>query len=454
MQPADPALPGFQGWETVEKLGEGGMCEVYRVRPADGEGSERALKVLMDRSDTAIRRFVDEAALLQRIDHPNVVKVHAIDATARPPWLVMDLLGGRDLEETIRVEGAMDTERAARVFADLANALAAVHAAGVRHRDIKPANIRFGTDGVPRLIDFGIARDAGAERRTRQGFVVGTASYLPPEIFVEDDTQAIQDTETADVYALGQTLCEVLAGQVTHGHRSTEGTEASLLVRIMRDKIDREFLDPRDRGARVPDELAQIVRRATTREPEDRTASAGQLEAALRAFLAGRESIAELAPVTRVDPSLLAPAARIPEPPPPAAPPPPAPESPRRGSGIVAMGAVGAAGMMGTGAILAGAVLVVLVGIGTLWVFRPPDSGAEAAVQAAVAALEPELAACSNGDGRLSVGLTVREGRAELVELHRSTVAPRTERCVTKVLTRASYPVVAPVEIELPLVFR
>src|SRR5687767_8847239 len=113
-------LPRFDGWETLEKLGEGGMCEVYRVRPANGAaGPERAIKVLMDRSDTAIRRFTDEGVLLQRILHPNVVRVHAINGEARPPWLVMDLLAGRDLEETIEVEGAMDPERAAPMFADL-----------------------------------------------------------------------------------------------------------------------------------------------------------------------------------------------------------------------------------------------------------------------------------------------------------------------------------------------
>ncbi|MEQ1506987.1 MAG: serine/threonine-protein kinase, partial [Myxococcota bacterium] len=304
--PLGPDLPTFAGWDTVEKLGEGGMCEVYRARPAGEAGPERAIKVLMDRSSTATRRFVDEAALLQRIDHPNVVKVHAIDAAARPPWLVMDLLGGRDLEETIKVDGAMDPERAARMFADLASGLAAVHAAGVRHRDIKPANLRLGTDGVPRLIDFGIARDAGAERQTRAGFVVGTASYLPPEVFSDDDPHAAQDSEAADVYALGQTLCEVLCGRVQHGHATEGGTEASLLVRIMRDKLDREYLDPRDRGVPVPEALARIVQRATTREAADRTPSAAAFEQQLRGFLAGRASIATVAPVTRVDPALLA----------------------------------------------------------------------------------------------------------------------------------------------------
>src|SRR5688500_7533013 len=122
--PKSDPLPRFDGWETLEKLGEGGMCEVYRVRPASGNGPERAIKVLMDRSETSVRRFTDEGVLIQRIVHPNIVRVHQIAGDARPPWLVMDLLAGRDLEETIEVEGAMDPERAAPMFADLADALA------------------------------------------------------------------------------------------------------------------------------------------------------------------------------------------------------------------------------------------------------------------------------------------------------------------------------------------
>lgn len=462
--PKSDTLPRFDGWETIEKLGEGGMCEVYRVRPASGNGPERAVKVLMDRSDTSIRRFTDEGVLIQRIVHPNIVRVHHIADSARPPWLVMDLLAGRDLEETIEVEGAMDPERAAPMFADLANALAAVHAAGVRHRDIKPANLRLGTDGVPRLIDFGIARDATAERHTKQGFVVGTASYLPPEIFTEDDSHRVQDTEVADVYALGQTLSEVLAGRVTHGHRE-DGTEASLLVRIMRDKMEREYLDPRDKGAHVPEELAAIVRRATARDPAERTPSARTFERELRGWIQGRTSFGSTAPVSRVElrpgrepvtgvggPSL-----------PPSGPPSIVPV-PRRGELVVqppprrarfaVFGALGAMGMAGAAVLVVGLVVLAVAGVVSLWVFRPQASPAEAGVLEAVAALNSDLASCRTAPGEMAVVLTVRAGHAQEVEVARSTVDRRTEKCVARVLTKARYPDGAAVTVEVPVVFR
>lgn len=448
-------LPSFPGWETIEKLGEGGMCVVFRARPVGG-GPERALKMLLDRGENAIRRFVDEAALLQRIDHQNVVKVHHLDAAARPPWLVMDLLGGRDLEETMKGEGRLDPERAARLFADLANGLQAVHDAGVRHRDIKPANLRFGTDGVPRLIDFGIARDPSTARQTAKGFVVGTASYLPPEIFAEEDSHDAQDSVTADVYALGQTLCELLAGEAVHGRKEV-GTEASLLVRIMRDKLDRPWLDPRDFGAAVPDGLAEVVRKATARAPADRYESAAAFERALRGWLSGRESAAMVAPVTRVDPSLLS----APERPPPVflpaqvAPPPPPPAP--SGAGKLAVGAAGVFGVAGMGAVVAGVALVALVGVGLLLAFRPAGGGAEpaAVIRRAVDAMGGELATCRPpAKAQLVLALQVRDGRADGVSVVRSSADRHTERCVTRVLQAARYPKTPPVAVEVPVEFR
>lgn len=285
------------------------MCVVYRAVDL-ATGRERALKVLQEGGGpVALRRFVAEGRLLQQIAHPNVVKVHEVHPDERPPWLVMELLGGRDLAEEITLHGALDPERAARMFADLASGLVAVHALGVRHRDLKPANVRLGVDGVPRLIDFGIAANTGEPHHTKHGIVLGTAAYLPPEIFVDPDPQAIQDTEAADVYALGQTLCEALAGRPRFAVAGDNPT--TVLVEVMRAKLDQPFLDPRDVGARIPEDLAAIVRRATARDPEQRTATARQLEDELRAWVADRDASQSPAPVTRAGGPAPTPIARV-----------------------------------------------------------------------------------------------------------------------------------------------
>jgi serine/threonine protein kinase len=488
---SDGALPHFPGWITLEKLGEGGMCAVYRCRPESGDGPERAVKMLTDKAEASVRRFNDEARLIQRIDHPNVVKVHQLVTEPRPPWLVMDLLGGRDLEGTMQIEGPMDPERCARVFADLASGLAAVHAQGVRHRDLKPANVRLGADGVPRLIDFGIARDANAARVTKAGFVVGTASYLPPEIFVEEDSGAVQDTEAADVYALGQTMCEVLAGKPVHGG-SDKGTEASILVRIMRDKLDREHLDPRDFGARVPEALAQIVRLATAREPDSRIKTARDLEQSLRGFLATRVSSAALAPVTRmgsdsgavhlVPPAFTAPtttpqgAARAeaaPPPPRPSLPPPlsPAPpqEAPARRdpapaeasssrattavAATAAVAGVGAMGVAGITIVVVGVLVALgLVGVGA-WVWQQRTT--EEVVAADARRLRHALGECRGprAPDALQVHLVVDGGRTRSVDVV-DDAPERVSRCVEDVFRKAVWSTEAHVELEVPVDFR
>ncbi|HHO51299.1 MAG TPA: serine/threonine protein kinase, partial [Deltaproteobacteria bacterium] len=367
---SDTDLPELPGWEILEKLGEGGMCAVYRVRPEAG-GPECAIKMLLDHSEAARERFAREAQLLQRIDHPNVVRVHELRLERRP-WLVMDLLVGRDLLERMRHEGPMDPEWAARLFVDLADGLATVHELGVRHRDIKPANIMLGDDGIPRLIDFGIARDVANAHITQKGFVVGTASYLPPEVFTEDDTRNAQDAVEADVYALGQTLWEVLTGSPLH-EGTKEGTEASLLVRIMRDKLDRPHLDPRTLAPHVPDGLAEVVSRATARELAERTPSARILAEDLKRWLSRRSSAEELAPVTWMDPRSLIPLQRAAPTPvpipvtiePTAAPTPARPR--RRWLGGLIRAVIGALGMVGMTTIAAGIGLMALVGIVLLW---------------------------------------------------------------------------------------
>lgn len=388
----------------VEKLGEGGQCAVYHVRHRDDPRLERAIKVMFDNTPNALERFVGEAELLQRIDHPNVLKVHSISADSRPPWIVMDLLGGNDVDAEM-LHAPFEPERAAQIIADVASGLAEVHSIGVRHRDIKPSNIMVGMDGVPRLIDFGIAREVARAHLTQAGMVIGTIAYLPPEVFEADDTTGIQDSAAADVYALGQTLYEMLVGSPAHPR---EGSSTRLLAMVMRDKLDKDCLDPRERRPQVPEELAVIVRDATRQRPEERIQTAAELERRLRAWLLLRHD-AYTAPVQRVDVNNLPPppthrlvpptqdlpigrharqlaaeagelpAAPAPAAPPPvptyAAPPPPPPqpqideaEPESGGFGRILMWMASSVGTVSVLAIIVTGTVVLLVG---LWAYRP-----------------------------------------------------------------------------------
>ncbi len=403
----------FEGWEIVEKLGEGGMCAVYRVRrPEDAPdpGIERAVKVMTDTNESATTRFTAEAKLLISLDHPNVLKVHELHEED-PPWIVMDLLAGRDLEEHRDTRDPMRPDQLAAWFADLANGLQAVHELGVVHRDLKPSNIMLGTDGVPRLIDFGVARDTSAARITKAGIVVGTASYLPPELFLESNPQHLQDQATADVYALGQTLCELLINRPVHHPDEFNGPK--LLVMIMQDKITRPHLDPREWDENIPDALATIVIDATQQLPEDRISTARELEDRLRAWLHSRRA-REAAPVSRADAKTL--------PPPPTstsiAPTPPRKTAPKRGWSRVinTLLGMGALGLVGVG--LAALLVVMLAGIGVLMAFAPTagDPAADAvtaAVQASLKADAGAVHACVEpaGVGQFALSVTAEGGQ-------------------------------------------
>ncbi|MBA2320300.1 MAG: serine/threonine protein kinase [Deltaproteobacteria bacterium] len=426
---AEGELENFPGWTTVEKLGEGGFCAVYRVRPAEGDGPERAVKVLFDRTAHAIERFAAEARLLQTIDHPNVVRVHALHDEVRPPWLVMDLLAGRDLEEAMKEQGPMDPERAARLYADVASGLATVHARGVRHRDIKTANIMLGHDGVPRLIDFGIARDPEAVRMTGKGMVMGTAAYLPPEVFYAEDPNAAQEDPAGDVYALGQALCESLTGRIMFdpGNKQTNG-----LVAVMKEKLDRAHLDPREWRPGVPAELADIVVAATKREVADRIRTADELERRLRNWLAARRTTGMAAPVSRVTEMPSVPVGAIPPSPPIR---PPAEHREVRVEAGGGRGAAAAASFAGLGLVAAGWTLAALVGLLALWLGAPEPvqmPSAKPKVSLAVAGQRSAMGKCRRGNARGSAVLTwtVRDGRVWDVDVGSSNLGPEVDECL------------------------
>ncbi|MEZ4322486.1 MAG: protein kinase [Myxococcota bacterium] len=436
----------FEGWEIVEKLGEGGMCAVYRVRSAADPDVERAIKVMIDVHPGANERFAAEARLLISLDHPNVLKVYEL-VEENPPWIVMELLAGRDLEEHRDTVDHYRPEQLALWFADLAQGLQKVHDLGVVHRDLKPSNIMLGTDGVPRLIDFGVARDTTAARVTKAGIVVGTASYLPPELFLESNPQHLQDQPVADVYSLGQTLCELLINRPIHDPDEFHGPK--LLVSIMQDKISRPHLDPREWDTNIPKGLADIVIDATQQLPEDRIDSARELERRLRAWLEQRARV-ERAPLSRSDVKTL--------PPPPtggtSGPSEPRQVRPRRSGGwlggLLGMGAVGIVGLAVVGMLALGG-----LGIGLLVMFAP-DAGQRtvaAAVEASIAGDSEAVQACVAGAGAKGFELDVVVARGSVKTVRIGGVSdPAAKACLEARVRSWSLPVVGgDVRVSIPV---
>jgi serine/threonine-protein kinase len=223
-----------------------------------------------------VARFRREALSAARLVHPNVVQVFDFgldDATDRQ-YIVMEHVDGQSCAEILRDEGHLGVEEAVDVLTQACRGLDYAHRNGVVHRDVKPGNLLRSHDGVVKLADFGIAKAAEQSDITKVGSVVGTAAYLSPE-------QARGDPAgpASDLYALGVVSYQLLAGRLPY--------EAASLTDLARQQ-DTGPPQGLDRiNGEVPPALSAAIMRALEHDPEDRYASARDMEQALRDGLRG-----------------------------------------------------------------------------------------------------------------------------------------------------------------------
>ncbi|MGA4841586.1 serine/threonine-protein kinase [Streptomyces sp. G45] len=190
-----------------------------------GEGPEGPVAIKLLREDLAsdqelVGRFVQERTALLSLDHPRVVGVHDLVVDGNDLALVMDLVRGTDLRTRLERERRLAPEAAVAIVADVADALAAAHAAGIVHRDVKPENVLLDMQGPlgpggahPALLtDFGVAKLIDSPRRTRATKIIGTPDYLAPEII-----EGLPPRASVDIYALATVLYELLAGFTPFG---------------------------------------------------------------------------------------------------------------------------------------------------------------------------------------------------------------------------------------------
>jgi tetratricopeptide (TPR) repeat protein len=265
-------------YRVQAELGRGGMGVVFR---AYDEALQRpvAVKVLRPELDDprARERLLREARLAAQFRHDHVVTVHAVvSPPGRPPYLVMEYVPGPTLAALLEQEKCLPPARAAELLVQVADGLAAAHAAGLIHRDIKPGNILLDpATGRAKLTDFGLARDeALPSSLTKEGLLAGTPAYMSPE---QAGGQAGLDGRT-DVYSLGVALYEALTGELPF-----RGTPAMLLQQILHE----EPRPPRRLSDAIPRDLETVCLKALAKEPGRRYQTAAELAADLRRFLAG-----------------------------------------------------------------------------------------------------------------------------------------------------------------------
>lgn len=250
-------------YRLLDLVGRGGMADVYRAQD-EFLGRIVAVKIMRlgtgIETDEAIRRHEMEARIGAGVAHPGLVGVFDVRPDGDHPYLVMEFVNGRTLDDVLR-DGPMSPERGADIGAQLAEALAALHAVDVIHRDIKPSNVMLveAHDGstTVKLTDFGVSRYLEGTRLTSPDILVGTARYLSPEQTVLDPVGS-----QADVYALALVLLEALTGE-----QSFPGSQ----VETLSARLHRQPKVPAELGPGWGLLLDSMTRRNPEQRPDDLT---------------------------------------------------------------------------------------------------------------------------------------------------------------------------------------
>jgi len=274
-------------YRVVEKLGAGGMGEVYRAHD-ERLDREVAIKVLLDEvagDPDRLARFEREARAAAALDHPNILAIHELGTHEGRPFMVTELLEGRTVREAIDAR-ELTNRQVIDMGSQVAKGLAAAHLKGIIHRDLKPANLFITSDGTVKILDFGLAKpvppagspDESAEAATEEmltsvGTVLGTVGYMSPE-----QVRGLTVDHRSDIFSLGVVLYEMLTG-LSPFRRVTPADTASAVLSEDPPPVS-------DTTSTVTPAFDGVVRRCLEKRPEDRFQSAQDLGFALHNLVA------------------------------------------------------------------------------------------------------------------------------------------------------------------------
>src|SRR3712207_4495981 len=209
-------------YRLESQIGGGGMGTVWLARD-ELLGRQVAVKQVVSplgadekQVDEQRQRALREGRIAARLSHPHAISVYDVALESGAPWLVMEYLPSRSLAAVLAQDGVLRVDQVAQIGAQVADALAATHAAGIVHRDVKPASILIGQGGrvagLVKITDFGISHASGDVTLTQTGQITGTPAFLSPEV-----AQGLEMTEASDVFSLGATLYTCLEGTPPFG---------------------------------------------------------------------------------------------------------------------------------------------------------------------------------------------------------------------------------------------
>ncbi len=285
-QPTQPQVDGlttmlmagttFGHYEVLEKIGRGGMSEVYKGRHTrlDRVVAIKILPASMATEADFRDRFEREARAVAALRHPNIVQVYDFGDIAGTYYMVMEYIAGKDLSSTIHEQGRLPLEQVVGILAGVSSALDYAHSLGIVHRDVKPSNVLLQATGqapiffTPILTDFGIAKMRGGDTAaTKTGLMMGTLNYMAPEQIRSSG----EVDGRADVYALGVMIYQMLVGRLPF--------EADNPGAMMLAHLQQPAPDPREYLPELPSVVARAILRTLEKEPQNRFNTAGEFTA-------------------------------------------------------------------------------------------------------------------------------------------------------------------------------
>src|SRR6185369_12351807 len=270
-------------YQILELLGKGGMGEVYLAEDTR-LGRKIALKLLpseLTNDELRVLRFQQEARTASALNHPNILTIFDIGEVESAHFIATEFVKGETLRDTMS-SGAMSIQKALNIIIQVASALGAAHEVGVVHRDIKPENIMVRTDGLVKVLDFGIAKltqrtaTGGSSEmgllplvNTEPGMIMGTPKYMSPE-----QVRALDVDERTDIFSLGVVLYEMIAGTAPFERKTVGDTIAAIL--------QSEPHPMAQSAAAIPESLQAIVAKTLRKDLDKRYQSMGDLITDLR----------------------------------------------------------------------------------------------------------------------------------------------------------------------------
>jgi serine/threonine protein kinase len=265
----------IEHYQILEELGKGGMGVVYKALNVnlDKFVAIKTISLGLTAEELITNRFRTEARALAKLQNPNIVSIFDLRVDDNQWFIVMEYVDGCTLSQKIREQETLNWQECVNIFKQILSAIGHAHRAGIIHRDIKPNNIMLNRDGLVKITDFGLAKDQRNLSHTQTSSTGGTLYYMSPE-----QVKGLQFTDNrSDIYSLGLTFYEMLAGKIPFRKNDTDFTIREAIIK-------RQFPPPTHFNPAIPVGLNTIVMRAIEKRPEDRFQTVDDMLEAIEYF--------------------------------------------------------------------------------------------------------------------------------------------------------------------------